>query len=124
MKANARQQVGVFTQAIIDLLDLQIAAGTPIYMSASNVRHMKSSHPQDFKKYGADISHIISNPDYVGLNSKDNSIEFTKEYIINNEFVKVAVRISASNVYYARSLYVLNSNRVKNFIAKGTLKKT
>lgn len=42
-------------------------------------------------------------------------------HIINNEYVKVAVRISSSEIFYARSLYVLNSNRVKNFINKGTL---
>ena len=42
-------------------------------------------------------------------------------FIINNEYVKVAVRISSSGIFYARSLYVLNSNRVKNFINKGTL---
>ena len=57
-----------------------------------------------------------------GKNAKDDSIEFTKEFCINGEFVKVAVRISTRNIYYARSLYVLNPNRVKNFIAKGTLK--
>lgn len=42
-------------------------------------------------------------------------------HIINNEYVKVTVRISFSGIFYARSLYVLNSNRVKNFINKGTL---
>lgn len=42
-------------------------------------------------------------------------------HIINNKYVKVAVRISSSEIFYARSLYVLNSNRVKNFINKGTL---
>lgn len=42
-------------------------------------------------------------------------------HIINNKYVKVAVRISSSGIFYARYLYVLNSNRVKNFINKGTL---
>ena len=69
------------------------------------------------------LSNIIANPDYVGKNAKDDSIEFTKEYYINGEYVKVAVRISTHNIYYARSMYVLNPKRVKNFIAKGTLKK-
>lgn len=59
---------------------------------------MKASHPEDFRKYGCDIESIIANPDYVGKNVKDDSVEFTKEYI-------------------------LNSNQVKDFIAKGTLKK-
>ena len=42
---------------------------------------------------------------------------------IDNEYVKVAVRVASSGKYYARSLYVLNHNRVHNFIKKGTLKR-
>ena len=75
-------------------------------------------------KYGADISMIINDADYVGLNASDNSIEYVKEYKINNEFVKVAVRVSQGNVLYARSIYILNNKRVQNYIAKNTLKKT
>lgn len=94
-----------------------------VQQADSNIKHMKTSHPDDFKKYGAELNNIIASPDYVGKNAKDDSIEFTKEFCINGEFVKVAVRVSTRNIYYARSLYVLNPNRVKNFIAKGTLKK-
>lgn len=124
MSKLVKHKIGEFTDHIIKLLNLDITPGTPIYIGQSNLEHMKNSHPDDFDKYGTDISRIIQNPDYVGINRKDNSIEFTKEYMVNDEFVKVAVRVSMNNVYYARSLYVLNTNRVKNFIAKGTLKKT
>lgn len=119
----SRKLIGRFSSEVIDLLGLDIPAGAPIYIADSNITHMKNSHPDDFKKYGGDIETIISSPDYVGQNSKDNSIEFTKEYVINGDFVKVAVRVSLQNIYYARSMYVLNPNRVKNFIKKGTLKK-
>ena len=47
------------------------------------------------------------------FNKKDNSLEF----------VKVAVRISLNGNVFARSMYILNNNRVKNFITKGTLKR-
>lgn len=119
-----RKQIGCFSSHIINLLNLDIEPNTPIYISDTNIRHMESSHRDDYLKYGCDIEFIISNPDYVGKNKKDNSIEFTKDYFINNEFVKVAVRVSTNGIYYARSLYVLNSNRVDNFIKKGTLIKT
>jgi len=118
-----RKRIGFFSSNVIRTLGLDIPAGTPIYVADSNIDHMKTSHPEDFKKYGSELKNIIANPDYVGKNVKDNSIEFTKEYFVNGEYVKVAVRVSSQNVYYARSMYVLNSNRVKNFIAKGTLKK-
>lgn len=116
-----RKKIGEFSSELIRTLQLDIPIGTPIYIANSNIEHMKSSHPEDFQKYGNDIASIIAFPDYVGRNIKDDSIEFTKEYLLDGAFVKVAVRISLQNVYYVRSLYVLNANRVKNFIAKGTL---
>mgnify|MGYP004549211689 FL=1 len=118
-----KTKIGNFSARVIELLELDIPVGTPIYIADSNIEHMKSSHPEDYKKYGTELNNIITNPDYVGKNAKDDSIEFTKEYCINGDYVKVAVRVSTHNIYYARSLYVLNPNRVKNFIAKGTLKK-
>ena len=118
-----RKRIGVFSSSVIRTLGLDIPAGTPIYIADSNIEHMKTSHPEDYEKYGSELQNIIANPDYVGKNTKDDSIEFTKEYFINSEYVKVAVRVSTQNTYYARSMYVLNPNRVKNFIEKGTLKK-
>ena len=118
-----RKRIGSFSSNVIRTLGLDISAGTPIYIADSNIEHMKTSHPEDFEKYGNELQNIIANPDYVGKNTKDDSIEFTKEYFINGEYVKVAVRVSTQNIYYARSMYVLNPNRVKNFIEKGTLKK-
>lgn len=117
------KQVGIFTQAVIDALSLSIEVGTPILIGDSNIAHMKSRHPDDFEKYGADIELILNEPDYVGQNPKDASVEYVKEYCIDGEFVKVAVRISKGGAFYARSVYVLNNSRVKNFIAKGTLKR-
>lgn len=117
------QQVGTINRKVISALSLPIQPGTPIFLGDSNVIHMKNRHPEDYKKYGVDIPEILSNPDYVGLNKKDGSFEYVKEYKINNEFVKVAVRISGSGKYFARSLYILNKNRVNNFIEKGNLKK-
>lgn len=123
VRSMSRKQIGKFSKDIIKLLGLDIPVGTPIYIADSNIEHMKSSHPEDFQKYGCDIEDIIASPDYVGKNVKDNSIEFTKEYQQDGNFVKVAVRVSLQNIYYARSMYTLNPKRVKNFIEKGTLKK-
>ncbi len=85
---------------------------------------MQITHPADFAKYGAELRNILAHPDYVGQNPSDGSIEYVKEFLDNGEYVKVAVRLSRSDRYYARSLYVLNSNRVRNYIAQGTLKRT
>ena len=117
----APQQIGTFSEKVIKHLPDNIAENTPIFLGTSNIQHMQSRHPNDYAKYGTDISNIINNPDYIGVNNKDDSIEFVKEYLVDNEFVKVAVRVNNSNKYYARSLYILNNNRVRNYIQKGTL---
>ena len=117
------KQVGKITQNLISKLNLKIPADTPILLGASNIQHMKTSHPADYSKYGRYIKDILNAPDYVGINKKDGSIEYVKEYVLDNEFVKVAVRVSTNGSYFARSLYVLNNNRVNNFIQKGTLLK-
>lgn len=120
--ATARK-IGAISNKIIDLLSLSVDEGTPVYVSSGNVSHMKNKHPNDYSVYGAYISDIIQNPDYVGQNQKDGSIEYVKEFFVNNEYVKVAVRVSGTGRYFVRTLYVLNRNRVQNFINKGTLKK-
>lgn len=117
------EQVGKITEQVIKLLGLNIPNDTPIFLGQSNIDHMCSSHPADYSKYGKYISDILADPDYCGTNPKDGSIEYVKEFQIDGEFVKVAVRVSHSGNMYARSLYILNYNRTQNFITKGTLKK-
>ena len=84
---------------------------------------MKARHWEDYQKYGSCIPEILRLPDYIGRNPADDSIEYVKEFKIDSEYVKVAVKVASSGKYYARSLYVLNHNRVHNFIKKGTLKR-
>lgn len=115
--------IGEVTDRVTSLLDTVPADDRKIYFAQSNLEHMKRSHPSDFEKYGRELVNILSSPDYVGQNPSDGSIEYVKEFLVDGEYVKVAVRLSHSNRYFARSLYVLNNNRVKNFIAKGTLKR-
>ncbi|MEG1727153.1 MAG: PBECR2 nuclease fold domain-containing protein [Acidaminococcaceae bacterium] len=114
-------EVGGISIKVIKALGLTISANTPIYLGDSNIKHMKSRHPQDYAKYSAKITNILAQPDYVALNA-DGSLEYVKEFQIDNKYIKVAVRISTGGQYFARSLYSLNNNRVANFIKKGTLK--
>lgn len=116
--------VGEIEDRVIEILGLIVPEDRRIYFAESNLEHMKKSHPEDFAKYGADLELILRHPDYVGQNPTDESIEYVKEYMVDGEYVKVAVRLSHSGRYYARSLYVLNNRRVERFIARGTLKKT
>lgn len=55
----SRKKIGTFSPKVIEAPGLNIPAGTPIYISDSNIAHMKTSHPDDFKKYSADIETIL-----------------------------------------------------------------
>jgi len=105
------------------LLGITVPGDRNIYFGQTNLNHMRTSHPEDFEKYGADLKNILACPDYVGQNPTDGSIEYVKEFLTDGEYVKVAVRLAQTDRYYARSLYILNNSRVQNFIDKGTLKK-
>ena len=118
------KKIGCITPKVESLLQLNIADDRNIYIGDTNIQHMQTSHPADFQRYHSEIPNILASPDYVGINAKDNSIEYVKEFQVNNELVKVAVRISSGGQkYFARSVYVLNRSRVFNFIQRGTLKK-
>lgn len=114
--------VGHITEYVETLLGITVAGDRNIYLGETNVIHMQSDHPKDFKKYGDHITVILSDPDYIRLHKKNGSIEYVKEFLCNDEYVKVAVRLSGGNRFYARSLYVLNTERVKFFIENGELK--
>ena len=115
------KQVGVLCQRVIDLLGLSMTEGQSILLGESNIAHMVSRHPADFALYWEYIPLILAAPDYVALNAKDGSIEYVKEYRIDEEYVKVAVRAASSDRLYARTLYVLNRGRAEHFIASGKL---
>ena len=117
------KEVGRVSAHIVSLLGSTLQQDQPIYLGTSNIAHMQKRHPHDYAKYGRYISQILAQPDYVGENPKDGSIEYVKEFMVEKEYVKIAIRISGNGALFVRSLYVLNQNRVKNFIAKGTLKK-
>jgi len=77
---------------------------------------MKKQHPNDYNRYFSFIEDIISNPDYVAKHPEKDSIEFIKLY--SPDHVLVAVRVSSSGNMYARTLFVMNPNKVEKYIRK------
>ena len=110
------KQVGVITAQVIQILRLDIAPDTPIFLSDTNIAHMESNHGKDYRLYGELIEDIIASPTYVGY--KKGSIEYIKEL---SEYIKIAVRVSSDGSYFARTLYTMNPDKVENMVAKGTL---
>ena len=115
--------IAYISQQIIDVLNLNLPTNTPVYIGEGNIEHIKNRHPYEFDKYYQDISLIINSPDYVGLNPKDNSILMVKLYQMDNEYIRVAVKVTSNNICYAKTLHLLSSCNAERYLEKGTLKK-
>jgi hypothetical protein len=113
------EKIGEFSEEVINVLNLEIPVGTAIYIGESNLRHMKNTHPREFEKYYRRLPRILSDPDYVGINQSDGSIEIVK---IFSKYIKIAVRIANDGDYYIRSLYEVGKSRVESSLKNGQLK--
>ena len=63
------------------------------------------------------IPFIISNPDYISVHKKDNSISFIKDF---SAHVSVAIRISSSGSLSYRTMYPITDAQLNNYISKGS----
>lgn len=117
------KQVGTITQPVISLLQLNIQPNRPIMIGSSNIQHIKNRHPYEFDKYYDKITEILSKPDFVGINPKNNSIQFVKLFKVNSEYIRVAVKISNNQNYFVKSMHLLSTYNAERYINKGTLKK-
>lgn len=113
-------QVGTISSSNLNKVGLN-TGDIDVFCGDSNKNHMQSRHPADFAHYQSEIANIINNADYIGYDRNDGSIELVKYYQNTGDYVKIAVRESANGVYFARSLYTLNDQRVQRFIENGTL---
>lgn len=89
--------VGKVTKEVACVLNIDLPDDNYIYIGTTNEIHMKTNHPEDYEKYGDKICEILQSPDFVRLNGKDGSIEYVKEYRSDNDYVKVAVRLSGGS---------------------------
>lgn len=112
---KGNKQIGKVTKKTSELLGLDYQDEKPIFIGEANIAHMKEEHPEDYKKYGSKISEIIVNPTYLARNEKKKSIEYIKEYKVDNEYVLVAVRVSNNDVHFARTMYVMADEKVERY---------
>lgn len=117
------KQIGMVNYKVIELLDLNYKEELPIFLGDSNIEHMKKQHFEDYEKYVEDIKNIINNPTYVARNPNQDSIEYIKEYKIDNAFVLVAVRISSKGTMFAKTLFTMTERKKNIYLKNGYAKK-
>ena len=99
--------IGKISKEVIDNLKLEKNIKKIyiyIYISDSNIEHIKNNHLEDYKKYGNKIADIISNPTYIARHPKKDSIEFIKKYLIDGEYVLVAGGVTNKGVSFVRTI--------------------
>ena len=115
-------KIGKFSKKIIDLLNLNIPENTEIYIGNQNREHMEKKHSHDYYYYHHLLPNIISNPDYVGIEPKNNSIEYIKEVSIDpSVIIKIAIRVSSNGKYFVRTMYNISDHKIKSALNKGYL---
>ena len=117
------RQIGKVSKKVIELLELEYDKELPIILGDTNIEHMKRQHPIDYDKYGKDIQEIIRKPTYVAKNPNQGSIEYIKEYKIEDEFVLVAVRISNKGTMFAKTLFTMTERKKNIYLKNGYAKK-
>lgn len=116
-------KIGTLNQKVIDTFGLSINSGATIYCGQSNIDHMKNEHPDAFEKYFEHIEDIIENPTYICKHPNKSSIEYVKEYVdANNEHVLVAVRATTKGTLFARTLFIMDFEKVKKYRFKNAFK--
>lgn len=117
------KQIGVFSETVIKALNLKILPGTPIYIGESNTNHIKDRHPIEYETYLPRIEEIIAEPDYVGKNEKNQSVDFVKLFKVGTEYVQISVRISSKGTWFAKTMFMLMTYKAERYIEQGTLVK-
>ena len=111
--------VGHIDAETIQLLHLDIKENTPIFLGESNYKHLQTSHPDAFTKYFRYLEKILAEPDYVNLNPRDNSIKYIKQI---SEYVVIGVRVSAKGTAFARTIFIFEDWKFKQYQNGGYLK--
>lgn len=114
---STRKKVGVINDIVIHTLNLSLEPGTPIFISETNIEHMKGEHPEDYEKYGHKLADILSSPDYIAEHPRNGSIQYIKVFFdeVEEKRVLVAVRTSKNGIFYARSLFVMSDEKVESY---------
>ncbi|MDH6374917.1 hypothetical protein M2444_006781 [Paenibacillus sp. PastF-3] len=114
------EKIGQIDPEIIALLGLNLSPGQPILVGPQNLEHMKGEHPEDYLQFGAHLSQIVNNPDYVSLHPENGSIQFIKEF---PDRVMVAVRATNRGTLIARTLFTMSPEKWDNYMLKGAIKR-
>lgn len=117
-------KIGELHQNVINILNLDEKPRN-IKFSYDRISHCEK-HKLDFKNESAYyksmelIPEIINNPDYVGYNEVNSSIEYIKKI---DDLTLVAIRLKKYGDLFLRSIYPISNTKLNNGILSNKIKK-
>jgi len=112
--------VGEYNKEFNNLLNIDITQ-TQIFRSVGLQTHLIKRNHQDCLQYLDQISEIINNPDYIGINpnEKDSSIELIKQYDDN---VLIGIKVdNSADILYVSTMYTVQQSKLERRIHSGRL---
>jgi hypothetical protein len=121
MDMDKMLEVGIYQEEFNKILNIDLPTGT-IYQSKGLSIHMKKRKHFKCLKYIDNISDIIKNPDYIGINpSEDNSIELIKKFKDN---VLIGIKLDTEENYlYVSTMHDVQESKIERRLNGGRLKK-
>ncbi|MCM1008671.1 MAG: hypothetical protein NC485_12260 [Ruminococcus flavefaciens] len=91
-----------------------------IYQDTGLYKHIANRHPNCLQ-YLNKTTDILLNPDYIGYNQKNKSVEFVKKFSDN---IEIAIKLDYQNgYYYISTLFDITKSKLSHRIASGEFKK-
>ncbi len=117
-------KIGKLNKNVINILELQ-CKDKNIKIGYDRISHCNKHKPdfeneQSYNKSMELLPDIINNPDYVGYNSNNNSIEYIKRI---DDVTLVAVRFKERGDLFLRSVYPITESKLQNGIELNKYKK-
>lgn len=113
--------VGMYQEEFNKILNIELPIGA-IYQSKGLPTHMVKRKHYKCLKYIDNISEIIENPDYIGINpNESNSIELIKKLKDN---VLVGIKLDPDeNYFYISTMHDVQESKIERRLHSGRLKK-
>lgn len=115
-------EVGEFYQKLNDLTGTNLPL-KKIYLSKGLETHLIKQNHSNCLKHIADITDIIENPDYVGINpnQSENSIELIKMF---SENILVGIKLDVDNDYlYIATMHDVQESKINRRLHSGRIKR-
>ncbi|WP_455067693.1 PBECR3 domain-containing polyvalent protein [Parvimonas micra] len=113
----------IVKDSIKELLGLKTELTEIEYSKHGLKRHLEKRQHYDVLKYLDDIKDIIDNPDYVGVNKKDNKIALEYVKCFNKNVLLVLKVNKTKDKFFIASMYSINDFKLNNRKFSGRLKK-